>query len=94
MGIFDRFTEKAQRVLILAQEEALRLKHNYIGTEHILLGLIKEGEGIAAQVLKSKGVALDDIRKRVVNAVGMGSEPVKQVIGHTARTKRYRNKCG
>ena len=87
MGIFDRFTEKAQRVLILAQEEALRLKHNYIGTEHILLGLIKEGEGIAAQVLKSKGVALDDIRKRVVNAVGMGSEPVKQVIGHTARTK-------
>ena len=87
MGIFDRFTEKAQRVLILAQEEALRLKHNYIGTEHILLGLLKEGEGIAAQVLMSRGANLEDIRERVINAVGMGTEPVKQVLGHTARTK-------
>ena len=87
MGIFDRFTEKAQRVLILAQEEALRLKHNYIGTEHILLGLLKEGEGIAAQILTSRGASLEDIRERVINAVGMGTEPVKQVLGHTARTK-------
>ncbi len=87
MGIFDRFTEKAQRVLILAQEEALRLKHNYIGTEHILLGLLKESEGIAAQILTSRGASLEDIRERVINAVGMGTEPVKQVLGHTARTK-------
>ncbi|MCK9217423.1 MAG: ATP-dependent Clp protease ATP-binding subunit [Firmicutes bacterium] len=87
MGIFDRFTEKAQKVLMLAQEEALKLKHNYIGTEHILLGLLKEGEGVAAQILASKGADIEDIRKKVINAVGVGKEPVKQVIGYTARTK-------
>lgn len=87
MSIFDKFTEKAQRVLILAQEEALRLKHNYIGTEHILLGLLKEGEGIAARILINRGANLDDIRKKVIATVGMGNEPVNQVIGYTARTK-------
>ena len=87
MGIFDRFTEKAQKVLMLAQEEALKLKHNYIGTEHLLLGLIKEGEGVAAQILVKKGADIEDIRQKVINAVGVGNEPVKQVIGYTARTK-------
>ncbi len=87
MSIFDRFTEKAQKVLVFAQEEALRLKHNYIGTEHILLGLLREGEGIAAQILTNKGANLGDIRKKVIDAVGVGKEPVKQVIGYTARTK-------
>lgn len=87
MGIFDRFTEKAQKVLIFAQEEAVRLRHNYIGTEHILLGLLREGEGLAAQILNSRGANLGDIRKRVVSAVGMGNVPVSQVIGYTPRTK-------
>lgn len=87
MGIFDRFTEKAQKVLIFAQEEAVRLRHNYIGTEHILLGLLREGEGLAAQILNSRGANLEDIRKRVVSAVGMGNVPVSQVIGYTPRTK-------
>lgn len=87
MGIFDRFTEKAQKVLIFSQEEAVRLRHNYIGTEHILLGLLREGEGLAAQILNSRGANLEDIRKRVVSAVGMGNVPVSQVIGYTPRTK-------
>lgn len=87
MGIFDRFTEKAQKVLVFAQEEAVRLRHNYIGTEHILLGLLREGEGLAAQLLKSRGVDIEDVRKRVVSAVGMGNVPVSQVIGYTPRTK-------
>lgn len=87
MGIFDRFTEKAQKVLIFAQEEAVRLRHNYIGTEHILLGLLREGEGLAAQILNSRGANLEDARKRVVSAVGMGNVPVSQVIGYTPRTK-------
>ncbi len=87
MSIFDKFTEKAQKVLIFAQEEALSLKHNYIGTEHILLGLIKEGEGVAAQVLKSKGVDLESVRESIIDAVGTGKEQIKHVIGYTARTK-------
>lgn len=87
MGIFDRFTEKAQKVLVFAQEEAVRLRHNYIGTEHILLGLLREGEGLAAQALKSRGVNIEDVRKRVVSAVGMGDVTVSQVIGYTPRTK-------
>lgn len=87
MGIFDRFTEKAQKVLIYAQEEAVRLRHNYIGTEHILLGLLREGEGIAGQLLKNRGADLEEIRKRVAAAVGLGNEPVSQVIGYTPRTK-------
>src|SRR5919108_383429 len=62
---FDKFTERARRVLTLAQEEALRFNHNYIGTEHLLLGLVREGEGIAAGVLESLGVSLDKVRAEV-----------------------------
>ena len=63
--MFERFTDRARRVIVLAQEEARTLQHNYIGTEHLLLGLIREGEGVAAKALASKGVTLDDTRKQV-----------------------------
>ena len=83
MGMFDKFTERAQKVLLFAQEEALRLKHNYIGTEHILLGLIREGQGVAAQIIKGKGIELENIRQMVASAVGIGKEDVNQVLGYT-----------
>ncbi|NLM44411.1 MAG: ATP-dependent Clp protease ATP-binding subunit [Clostridiales bacterium] len=85
--MFDKFTERAQKVLLFAQEEALRLKHNYIGTEHILLGLIREGQGVAAQIIKGKGIELENIRQMVASAVGIGKEDVNQVLGYTPRTK-------
>ncbi|MDF2591479.1 MAG: ATPase domain protein [Clostridia bacterium] len=87
MGIFDRFTERAQKVMVFAQEEAVRLNHSYIGTEHILLGLLREGEGIAAQVLKNKGVDLEAIRSNTEELVGIGAESVTQILGYTPRTK-------
>lgn len=87
MGIFDRFTERAQKVMVYAQEETIQLNQNYIGTEHLLLGLLREGEGIAAQVLKNKGVDLETVRAHVEQIVGRGTEPVNQVIGYTPRTK-------
>lgn len=87
MGIFDRFTERAQKVMVYAQEEAMRLNHNYIGTEHLLLGLIREGEGIAAQILKKRGIELDTIRSNVESIIGRGKQKVEQVIGYTPRTK-------
>jgi ATP-dependent Clp protease ATP-binding subunit ClpC len=87
MGIFDRFTERAQKVMVYAQEEAVRLNHNYIGTEHILLGLLREGEGIAAQVLKNKGIDLEVIRSHTEELAGKGQEKVTQILGYTPRTK-------
>lgn len=87
MGIFDRFTERAQKVMVFAQEEAVRLNHNYIGTEHILLGLLREGEGIASQVLKNKGVDLETIRSNIEELVGIGEENITQILGYTPRTK-------
>lgn len=87
MGIFDRFTERAQKVMVYSQEEAVRLNHNYIGTEHILLGLLREGEGIAARVLKNKGIDLGTVRQQVETAVGKGQQEVGQVVGYTPRTK-------
>lgn len=87
MGVFDRFTERAQKVMVYAQEEAVRLNHSYIGTEHLLLGLIKEGEGIAAQVLKNKGIALDSVRSNIESIIGKGQQKVEQVVGYTPRTK-------
>lgn len=87
MGIFDRFTERAQKVMLLAQEEALRLNHNYIGTEHILLGLLREGEGIAAQVLKNKGITLEIVRNNIEELVGIGEEKTSKILGYTPRTK-------
>src|SRR5918997_847213 len=66
---FDKFTERAKKVLVLAQEEAQRFNHNYIGTEHLLLGLVREGEGIAAGVLSNLGVNLEKVRSQVIQVV-------------------------
>ena len=66
----DKFTERAKKVLVYAQDEATRFNHNYIGTEHLLLGLVREGEGIAAQVLKNLGVELNKVRSAVEFIIG------------------------
>jgi len=85
---FDRFTKRARRVLVLAQEEAQRLNHNYIGTEHLLLGLVREESGVAAQVLKDLGVEPNALRKAVEEMIGRGERKVLGKIGLTPRTKR------
>jgi ATP-dependent Clp protease ATP-binding subunit ClpA len=85
---FDKFTERARKVLHLAQEEAQRLNHNYIGTEHLLLGLIREGEGVAAKVLTNLGARLDDVRSKVEFIIGRGDRTVAGDIGLTPRAKR------
>jgi ATP-dependent Clp protease ATP-binding subunit ClpC len=85
---FDKFTERAKRVLSLAQEEAQRFNHNYIGTEHLLLGLVREGEGVAAQVLSSLGVELNKVRSAVEFIIGRGDRIVLGEIGLTPRAKK------
>jgi ATP-dependent Clp protease ATP-binding subunit ClpA len=85
---FDKFTERARRVLQLAQEEAQRFNHNYIGTEHILLGLIREYDGVAGRVLNNMGVELPDVRARVEAAIGSSERIVRGEIGLTPRAKR------
>jgi ATP-dependent Clp protease ATP-binding subunit ClpC len=85
--MFGRFTERAQKVLALAQEEAVRLGHNNVGTEHILLGLIREGEGIAAKALKALNLDPEKIQKEVETLIGRGSESV-QTIHYTPRAKK------
>lgn len=87
MAMFGRFTEKAQKAIVLAQEEAKGLKHNYVGTEHLLLGLIKEESGIAALTLKEFGVNIENTRNEVIKAIGYGSQ-VSDIVGFTPRTKR------
>ena len=72
MAMFGRFTESAQKVMLLAQQEAQKLRHNYVGTEHLLLGLLEEDEGIAAQSLKNAGLNVDILREQIVKAVGYG----------------------
>src|SRR3712207_6968558 len=72
--MFERFTERARQVVVLAQEEARILKHNYIGTEHILLGLLREEEGLAARVLESLDITVERVRAQVVRIVGSGEE--------------------
>src|SRR5271155_343008 len=86
--VFERFTEKAVKVIMLAQEEARRLGHNFVGTEQILLGLIGEGTGIAAKTLKSMGVNLKDARVEVEKIIGRGSGFVAVEIPFTPRAKR------
>lgn len=88
MAFFGRFTERAQRALIYAQEEARNLGHNYVGTEHLLLGLLKEGEGAAAQVLKGLGIDINEVREQVENLVGKGNYNFTEGFGYTPRTKR------
>ena len=73
--MFERFTDRAKRVMVLAQNQAHSLNHAYVGTEHILLGLLEEGEGIAAQVLNEKGITLEKARNEVINMIGMGDSP-------------------
>ncbi len=74
--MFERFTDRARRVLVLAQEEARLLNHNFIGTEHILLGLIHEGEGVAAKALESLGISLEAVREKVEETIGpAGTSP-------------------
>ncbi|MGP1910425.1 ATP-dependent protease ATP-binding subunit ClpC [Metabacillus sp. JX24] len=85
--MFGRFTERAQKVLALAQEEAVRLGHNNIGTEHILLGLVREGEGIAAKALTALGLGSDKIQKEVESLIGRGQE-ISQTIHYTPRAKK------
>ena len=85
---YDRFTERARKVLSLAQEEAQRLQHNYIGTEHLLLGLVREGEGVAAKVLSNLGVELNKVRSTIEFIVGRGDRIVLGQIGLTPRAKR------
>ncbi|WP_046453545.1 ATP-dependent Clp protease ATP-binding subunit [Corynebacterium camporealensis] len=86
--MFERFTDRARRVIVLAQEEARMLNHNYIGTEHILLGLIHEGEGVAAKALESMGISLEDVRREVEDIIGQGSQPHTGHIPFTPRAKK------
>jgi ATP-dependent Clp protease ATP-binding subunit ClpC len=86
--MFERFTSRARRVVVLAQEEARMLNHDYIGTEHILLGLIHEGEGVAAKALKSLGISLDAVRQQVEEIIGQGQQAPSGHIPFTPRAKK------
>ncbi len=87
-AMFERFTDRARRVVVLAQEEARMLNHNYIGTEHILLGLIHEGEGVAAKSLESLGISLEGVRSQVEEIIGQGQQAPSGHIPFTPRAKK------
>jgi ATP-dependent Clp protease ATP-binding subunit ClpC len=86
--MFERFTERARKVVVLAQEEARHFNHNYIGTEHLLLGLLREDEGVAAQALSSLNVTLDEVREQVESIVGYGEEGTGAQAPFTPRSKK------
>lgn len=86
--MFERFTDRARRVVVLAQEEARNLEHNYIGTEHILLGLIREGEGVAAKALEMANITLEGVREQVIEIIGKGENDSKDHIPFTPRAKK------
>jgi ATP-dependent Clp protease ATP-binding subunit ClpC len=86
--MFERFTDRARQVVVLAQEEARNLHHNYIGTEHILLGLLHEGRGIAAQALTTLGIDQEAVRQRVIEIVGRGDQNPAGHIPFTPRAKK------
>jgi ATP-dependent Clp protease ATP-binding subunit ClpC len=86
--VFKRFTERARQVVVLAQDEARALKHNYIGTEHILLGLLREEEGLAARVLESLDITVEEVRAQVARIVGQGDEVTTGQIPFTPRAKK------
>ncbi len=86
--MFERFSERARQVVVLAQDEARSLKHNYIGTEHLLLGLFREEEGIAARALESLGLTLEEVRAQVARIVGEGDEVAGGQIPFTPRAKK------
>jgi ATP-dependent Clp protease ATP-binding subunit ClpC len=86
--VFERFTDRARKVVVLAQDESRTLSHNYIGTEHILLGLIREGEGVAARALGAMGISLPGVREDVLEIVGEGPSPAPGHIPFTPRAKK------
>jgi ATP-dependent Clp protease ATP-binding subunit ClpA len=86
--MLERFTDRARQVVALAQDEARRLDHNYIGTEHLLLGLISEGEGVAARALESLGIGLDTVRQQVEEIIGRGQQPPSGHVPFTPRAKK------
>ena len=86
--MFERFTERARQVVVLAQDEARALKHNYIGTEHILLGLLREEEGLAARVLESLDITVEEVRAQIARIVGQGDEVTTGQIPFTPRAKK------
>jgi ATP-dependent Clp protease ATP-binding subunit ClpC len=86
--MFERFTDRGRRVMVLAQEEARLLDHNYIGTEHLLLGLVREGEGVAARALTSLGISLEAVQQQVAEIIGRGERPPSGHIPFTARAKK------
>jgi ATP-dependent Clp protease ATP-binding subunit ClpC len=86
--VFERFTERARQAVVLAQDEARALKHNYIGTEHLLLGLLREKEGLAARVLESLGVTVEEARAQVARIVGEGEDVATGQIPFTPRGKK------
>jgi ATP-dependent Clp protease ATP-binding subunit ClpC len=86
--MFERFTDRARRVVVLAQEEARILNHNYIGTEHLLLGLIHEGEGVAAKALEALGISLESVRQQVEEIIGRGKDAPSGHIPFTPRAKK------
>ena len=85
--MFERFTDRARRVVVLAQEEARMLHHDHIGTEHILLGLIREGEGVAAKAFESLGISLEAVRQHVGEITGQGQQAPSGHIPFTPRAK-------
>ena len=87
MAMNERFTERAQQAIILSQQYAAQLRHNYVGTEHLLLGLLQEGEGIAAKALGNLGIEIHQLQKRIIEVVGQGLEQ-PQLVGYTPRSKR------
>src|ERR1700676_88307 len=87
-GVFERFTDRARRVLVLAQEEARLLNHSFIGTEHILLGLIHEGEGVAAKALESLGISLEAVREKVEETMGVAGTAPSGSPPFTPRAKK------
>ena len=87
-SLFERFTERARHVVVLAQEESRLLRHNYIGTEHVLLGLLREEEGLAAQALVSLAITLERVRAQVIQIVGSGEEVTSGAIPFTPRAKK------
>jgi ATP-dependent Clp protease ATP-binding subunit ClpC len=86
--VFERFTDRARSVVVLAQEESRLLSHNYIGTEHLLLGLVRDGEGVAAQALGSLDVSLEAVRAQVVEIIGYGGSAPSGHIPFTPRAKK------
>src|SRR3990172_6224106 len=88
MAMFERFTERARRVIILAQEEAKRLNHSAVGTEHILLGIIREGEGVASKVLESLNISPERVRAEIESAIGRGERTPYEEVAFTPRAKK------